>query len=162
MRAVIGVGANLGDRLAALEGAAERITRLPGVTSVHRSKLYETEPVGGPPQPPFLNGALLLELSSPVAPTQVVEWLLSIERDLGRQRGPERNGPRTIDLDLLWTDGPPSQDSSAIVPHPRLHERPFALAPLLDVVPDARDLAGVPYAEHLERLDRSGVRRLDA
>ena len=162
MRAVIGVGANLGDRLSAMETAADRIAKLPGVTSVHRSTRYETAPVGGPPQPPFLNGALLVELASPVAPTELVAWLLEIERDLGRERGPERNGPRTIDLDLLWTDGPPSDESSAIVPHPRLHERPFALVPLLDLVPDARDSAGVPYAEHLQRLDRAGVRRFDA
>lgn len=162
MRAVIGIGANLGDRLGSLDAAVEQVRRLPGVTSVHRSTLFETEPVGGPPQPPFLNGALLVEWASPVAPTAVVAWLLAIERDLGRVRGLERNGPRTIDLDLLWTDGPTSDEPSAIVPHPRLHQRPFALAPLVDVAPDARDPQGVPYAAHLEALDRSGIRRFDA
>jgi 2-amino-4-hydroxy-6-hydroxymethyldihydropteridine diphosphokinase len=159
MRAVIGVGANLGDRLGTIAAAAARLAELPGVTGVHRSPLYETTPVGGPPQPQFLNGAFLVELVSPVAPTAIVEWLLAIEQDLGRVRGPERNAPRTLDLDLLWTDGPPSDEPSAIVPHPRLHERPFALAPLVDIVPDARDPAGVPYAVHLAGLDRSGIRR---
>lgn len=162
MRVVIGVGANLGDRLATIDAAVQRLAKLPGVTSVHRSALFETDPVGGPPQPPFLNGAVLVELTSPVAPTTIVEWLLAIERDLGRVRGAVRNAPRTIDLDLLWTDGPPSDDPTAIVPHPRLHERPFALAPLVDVAPDARDPAGVLYAVHLEALDRSGIRRFDA
>jgi len=162
MRAVIGVGANLGDRLGTIEAAVDRVARLPGVTSVRRSALFETAPVGGPPQPQFLNGAMLVELASPVAPTAIVEWLLAIERDLGRVRGPERNAPRTIDLDLLWTDGPPSDQPSAIVPHPRLHERPFALAPLVDLVPGARDPTGVLYAAHLEHLDRSGIRRFDA
>lgn len=162
MRVVIGVGANLGDRLATIAAAVQRLSQLPGVTSVHRSALFETEPVGGPPQPPFLNGAVLVELVSPVAPATIVEWLLAIERDLGRVRGPVRNAPRTLDLDLLWTDGPPSDEPSAIVPHPRLHERPFALAPLVDVAPDARDPAGVLYAVHLQGLDRSGIRRFDA
>lgn len=161
MRAVIGVGANLGDRLGSIEAAVERVARLPGVRSVRRSVLFETEPVGGPPQPPFLNGAILVELTSPVAATTLVAWLLGIERDLGRVRGPERNAPRTLDLDLLWTDGPPSEDPAAIVPHPRLHERPFALAPLVDVAPDARDPVGVLYAVHLEALDRSGIRRFE-
>jgi 2-amino-4-hydroxy-6-hydroxymethyldihydropteridine diphosphokinase len=158
MRVVIGVGANLGDRWATIDRAVERLGALPHVTSYRCSRWYETEPVGGPPQPPFLNGAVLLELAKDVRADEIVRWLLDIEHSLGRVRGPERNAPRTIDLDLLWTDGPPSADPRAIVPHPRLHERPFALAPLLDVVPDARDSAGTPYAEHLGRLDRSGIR----
>lgn len=158
MRVVVGVGANLGDRAGTIGAAVERLARLPGVTSVHRSALFETEPVGGPPQPPFLNGAVLVVFAAPVPPTTLVDWLLGIERDLGRVRGSERNGPRTLDLDLLWTDGPPSDAPSAVVPHPRLHERPFALAPLVDVAPEARDPSGVRYAVHLGRLDQSGIR----
>ena len=162
MRAVIGVGANLGDRLSTLARAEACVRGLQGVTSVHRSRLYETVPVGGPPQPSFVNGALLVQFRAPVPATELVEWLLEIERTLGRVRGPERNGPRTIDLDLLWIDGMRSLASSALVPHPRLIERAFALAPLLDLVPEALDPQGVAYATHLDRLDRSGIRVLRA
>lgn len=161
MRVVIGIGANLGDRWATIDRAVARLAALPGVVSHKASRWFETEPVGGPPQGKFLNGAVLLDLERDVRPADIMRQLLAIEQVLGRVRGPERNAPRTIDLDLLWTDGPPSDDPSAIVPHPRLAERPFALAPLLDVLPDARDRSGIPYAEHLRRLDQSGIRPVD-
>jgi 2-amino-4-hydroxy-6-hydroxymethyldihydropteridine diphosphokinase len=160
MRVVIGVGANLGDRFATIDRAIAQLIALPEVVAHRVSRWFETEPVGGPPQGPFLNGAVLLELSRDIAASEIVRRLLEIERGLGRVRA-ERNGPRLIDLDLLWSDGPPSDDPSAVVPHPRLHERPFALAPLVDVLPDARDRAGIPYAEHLSRLDRSGIRPVE-
>jgi 2-amino-4-hydroxy-6-hydroxymethyldihydropteridine diphosphokinase len=161
MRVVIGVGANLGDRFATIDRAVAELAAMPEVRSHRRSRWFETAPVGGPPQPQFLNGAVLLELDRELSPVEIVRRLLAIEHTLGRVRGPERNTPRTIDLDLLWTDGPVSPDPSAVVPHPRLHERPFALAPLVDVLPDARDPSGIPYAEHLSRLDRSGIRPVD-
>lgn len=158
MRAVIGVGANLGDRRATIDAAIAKVTSLPGVRSHVVSSLWETDPVGGPPQPPFLNGAVLVEIEPPRSPRSLVSVLLAIEHELGRVRGPERNTPRTIDLDLLWTDGAPSDHPDALVPHPRLSERAFALAPLVELVPDARDRDGVRYADHLARVDRSGIR----
>jgi 2-amino-4-hydroxy-6-hydroxymethyldihydropteridine diphosphokinase len=161
MRVVIGVGANLGDRFATIDRAVSELAAMPEVRSHRRSQWFETAPVGGPPQPQFLNGAVLLELDRALSAGEIVRRLLAIEQTLGRVRGPERNSPRTIDLDLLWTDGPVSADPSAVVPHPRLHERPFALAPLVDVLPDARDPQGIPYAEHLSRLDRSGIRPVE-
>lgn len=161
MRVVIGVGANLGDRWATVDRAVASLAALPGVVSHRCSRWFQTAPVGGPPQPQFLNGAVLLELEREVPAAEIVRTLLAIERTLGRVRGPERNAPRTIDLDLLWTDGPVSTDPTALVPHPRLHERPFALAPLVDVLPEARDPAGVAYTEHLSRLDQSGIRPVD-
>jgi 2-amino-4-hydroxy-6-hydroxymethyldihydropteridine diphosphokinase len=161
MRIVVGVGANLGDRFATIGRAVERLASLPFVRTHRVSTWFETAPVGGPPQPPFINGAVLLEIDDAMTPSAVVRELLSIERALGRTRGDERNEPRVMDLDLLWTDGPPSRDPDAVVPHPRLHERPFALAPLVDLLPDARDAAGHRYADHLARLDRGGIRQLD-
>lgn len=158
MRAVIGVGGNLGDRFANIERAIEHLQRLPGVRSIKRSRWYETEPIG-PPQPMFLNGAVLLELDDLSAVT-LIDHLLTIERALGRVRN-HRNGPRTIDLDILWTDAPPSTDPRAVVPHPRLPERAFALAPLVDLVPEALDPQGIAYTDHLARLGMNGVREVE-
>lgn len=162
MIAVVGLGANLGDRHATLVAAVAKLRAIPAVERVIVSPLYETEPVGGPEgQPAYLNAAARLELPYVIAPVPFVSLLLAIEKALGRVRG-ARFGPRVIDLDLLWTDQGPSYETAAMVPHPRLHERPFALAPLVDLVPDARDADGVRYAEILARLDRGGIRRLDA
>jgi 2-amino-4-hydroxy-6-hydroxymethyldihydropteridine diphosphokinase len=158
--AVIGLGANLGDREATLRAAIDRLVALPGVVRSVVSSFYETAPVGGPPQGDFLNAAVRLEIEPPRSARSLVSALLAIEHEMGRVRG-ERFGPRTIDLDLLWVDGPPSMHPDAIVPHPRLHERTFALAPLLDVAPDAHAPDGTPYAAILERLGSSGVRRID-
>lgn len=158
MRVVIGIGGNLGDRWANVERAIERLAQLPGLVSLRRSRWFETDPVGGPEQPLFLNGAVLLELERDVEVVALVEQLLTIERELGRVRGAERNGPRVIDLDILWTDGAPSTEPRALVPHPRLTERAFALAPLVDLCPDARDPRGILYADHLARLGVVGIR----
>jgi len=103
---------------------------------VSRSRVYETEPVGGPPQPLYLNAAAALDFEG--EPLALLEALLALERDFGRVRG-VRNGPRTLDLDLLWIPGRSVAHERLVVPHPRLHERAFALAPLLDVAPDAAD-----------------------
>jgi 2-amino-4-hydroxy-6-hydroxymethyldihydropteridine diphosphokinase len=128
--AVVGFGANLADRLGALRAAAARLP------VVRRSRVYETAPVGGPPQPNYLNAAALVAFDG--EPMALLDRLLAIELELGRVRD-VKNGPRTIDLDLLWIDGQTMDDPRLVVPHPRLHERPFALAPLLDVAPGALD-----------------------
>ena len=159
MRAVVGVGGNLGDPTAQVRAAFDRLRALPGVIAFEASPLYETAPVGGPPQPRFVNAAALLTIEPARSPASLVSALLAIEQEMGRVRG-ERNGPRTIDLDLLWTDGPPSRRADAVVPHPRLHERPFALVPLLDLVPDATAPDGTRYRELLAKLDRSDVVRI--
>jgi 2-amino-4-hydroxy-6-hydroxymethyldihydropteridine diphosphokinase len=126
-RAYVGVGANLGDREATIRAA---ITALPGLVAV--SELRETEPVGVVDQPPFLNGAVALETD--LEASELLETLLAIERELGRERR-ERWGPRTIDLDLLLYGGETIAEPGLTVPHPRLHERRFALEPLLDLDP---------------------------
>ena len=134
MLVVIALGANLGDRLASLRTAAARIAEL-GVVRA-RSTVYETEPVGGPPQPRYLNAALALETA--LAPDALMERLLAIESSMGRVRA-EKNGPRAIDLDVLWIEGVATKSESLEAPHPRLEERAFALGPLVEVAPDARD-----------------------
>jgi 2-amino-4-hydroxy-6-hydroxymethyldihydropteridine diphosphokinase len=138
LRAVVGLGANLGDRLGALRAAAARLP------VVRRSRVYETAPVGGPPQPHYLNAAALVAFDG--EPLALLDRLLAIEHELGRIRN-VKNGPRTIDLDLLWIDGRVIDEQRLVVPHPRLHERAFALAPLLDVAPGAVDpKTGAAYA----------------
>ena len=127
-RAYVGVGANLGDREATIRTALDA---LPGVVAV--SALRETDPVGVADQPPFLNGAAALETE--LAARELLETLLAVERELGRERG-ERWGPRTIDLDLLLYGNETIDEPGLTVPHPRLHERRFALEPLVDLDPE--------------------------
>jgi 2-amino-4-hydroxy-6-hydroxymethyldihydropteridine diphosphokinase len=134
IRAVVGLGANLGDPLSAMRAA---VTRLAEVAVVRKtSSVYRTAPVGGPPQPDYLNAAVLLDYGG--EPGALLSELLAIEATLGRVRG-ERNGPRTIDLDVLWIEGVAIESAALTVPHPRLRERAFAVVPMLEVVPDAVD-----------------------
>jgi 2-amino-4-hydroxy-6-hydroxymethyldihydropteridine diphosphokinase len=140
-RAVVGIGANLGDRLATMREAARRIDGAAPVRA--RSRVYETAPVGGPAQPPFLNAAVLVTFAGD--PIALLDGLLAIEASLGRVRR-ERWGPRVIDLDVLWIEGLTVDLPRLAVPHPRLRERAFAVRPLLDVAPDARDpRSATPY-----------------
>jgi 2-amino-4-hydroxy-6-hydroxymethyldihydropteridine diphosphokinase len=130
MKAYIGIGANLGDREAAIAAAIAAL----GDDVVAVSQLRQTEPWGYAEQPPFLNGAILLETELP--PRALLERLLAVEQELGRTREGPRYGPRTIDLDLLLYEGAAVDEPGLQVPHPRLHERAFALEPLLDLDPD--------------------------
>ena len=123
--AYVGLGSNLGDREATIRAA---IAALPGVFAV--SELRETDPVGFADQPKFLNGAVALETE--LSPRELLQRLLSVEGELGRERR-ERWGPRTIDLDLLLYGGDTVDEPGLTVPHPRLHERRFALEPLAEL-----------------------------
>jgi len=158
-RVVIGLGSNLGDRAANIDAAITALRAYRDLHVLRRSPLYETPPAGGPPQPDYLNAAVLIVTDADGR--ELLERLLGIERALGRIRpDPVRWGPRTIDLDLLWIEGEAISEPDLDVPHPRLHERVFALRPLLDVAPDARDfstgqeLASLPAAsEPIKRFD---------
>ena len=139
LRAAIALGGNLGDRERHLREARDAIAALDEVRLVASSRLYDTEPLllpGAEPQPRYLNAAIAIDTS--LAPLALLDALLSIEQQLGRVRR-ERWGARTIDLDLLWAeeDGAPiTLDTPRLtLPHPRLSQRAFALAPLLDVLP---------------------------
>jgi len=131
LRAVVGLGANLGDRLATMRAALEALRDYARVAAT--SRVYATAPVG-PPQPEYLNAAALVEWDD--SAESLLDVLLAVEARLGRVRR-ERNGPRTIDLDVLWIEGLAIETERLTVPHPRLAERAFALVPMLDVVPDA-------------------------
>ena len=137
---MVGIGSNLGDRLGYLEFAVRKLAELTVV--VARSRTYETAPWGDVPQGPYLNAAVLVDWTK--GPHALLDALLCIERDAGRVRD-VRFGPRTLDLDLLWMEGIREVSEGLEVPHPRLHERAFALWPLLDVAPFARDVHGKAY-----------------
>jgi 2-amino-4-hydroxy-6-hydroxymethyldihydropteridine diphosphokinase len=131
---LIGLGANLGNRQAALLSAAEEMRRHPAISSVVLSPLFETPPAGGPVgQPPYLNAAIRAETALP--PLELLELLQRIETNLGRRRE-ERWGPRTIDLDLLLYEQVVLDTADLVIPHPRMAWRRFVLAPAACVAGD--------------------------
>ena len=139
-RAFIGLGTNLGDRAANYRQAIQRIGQLPETRIVRHSSIYETEPVGDI-EGVFLNG--VVELETEMAVEVLMRRLLAIERVMGRKRrgGRKPSGlrrryrPRTIDLDLLFFDKEIIHTAPLTVPHPRLHERRFVLAPMAELAP---------------------------
>jgi len=146
VRAYVGVGANLGDRRATIERAVDLLRAAPGVEVLAVSTLRETDPVGFEEQPRFLNGAV--ELETTLGPRALLDLLLGVERDLGRTREGPRFGPRAIDLDLLVYGDEHVDEPGLTVPHPRLHERRFALEPLAELAPELE----LPGRGPVERL----------
>ncbi len=128
-RAFLGLGSNLGDRQALLRHA---VAGLPDVVGI--SAVYETDPVGGPPgQPPYLN--IVVELCTTRAPRTLLELGQRLEEEAGRVRA-GRWGPRTLDVDVLLVGDERVDDPDLVVPHPRMNERRFVLAPLADLAPE--------------------------
>jgi 2-amino-4-hydroxy-6-hydroxymethyldihydropteridine diphosphokinase len=160
----LGLGANLGDRLAMLNLALRRLGELMAVRRV--SPLYETAPVGYAAQPDFLN--LALEARTQLAPRAVLRHIKAIERALGRPAAlPRRFGPRCIDIDLLFYDGLILRETDCPdgldlrLPHPRAHERAFVLVPLADIAPRLlHPELGETIAALRARVDDAGVRRV--
>jgi len=144
-RAYVGIGANLGDREAVIRRAAELI----GASRL--STIRETEPWGYADQPHFLNAVAELETDLP--PRALLDRLLEVERELGRTRSEPRFGPRTIDLDLLLYGRETVNEPGLRVPHPRLHERRFALEPLAELDPGLEVPGRGPVAALLAALD---------
>jgi 2-amino-4-hydroxy-6-hydroxymethyldihydropteridine diphosphokinase len=132
-RAYVGLGANLGPREVTLLRAVDLLAAEDRIEVLELSELRETAPVGVVDQPEFLNGALAVETS--LAPRELLDVLLRVERELGRVRD-QRWGPRTIDLDLLVYGDETVDEPGLRVPHPRLHERRFALEPLAELEPE--------------------------
>ncbi len=130
----------------------------PGLNAVAVSAVFETVPVGGPPQPDYLNAVLIG--TSGLRANAILRLCQATERDLGRVRA-ERWGPRTLDVDLIACDDEVSADPELTLPHPRAHERAFVLAPWLDADPRAHLVGYGPVADLLDGLDMTGVTRLD-
>ena len=126
----LGIGSNLGDREARLQGAVDGLAATPGVTVVAVSPVYETAPVGGPPQPDYLNAVVAVDTA--LSPRDLLGVAQRLERDADRVRL-ERWGPRTLDIDVLLVGDEETHDDDLEVPHPRLAERGFVLAPLADL-----------------------------
>lgn len=138
-RSFLGLGSNLGDRAALLREAVASLEHV-----VACSPVYETDPVGGPEQGAFLN--LVVELDSPLGARALLEECRRLEAAADRVRI-ERWGPRTLDVDVLWVDGEVVDEPDLQVPHPRLFERRFVLAPLADLAPELVDPAVLAAAE---------------
>lgn len=134
--AYLGLGSNLGNRMAFLRSGRDTLVSQPGINLVKASGIYETEAVGGPPDNPlFLN--TVLEITTGLAPQELLDACLSVEDEFGRSR-PVRWAPRTLDIDILFYEDLVVCEEALIIPHPRLHERAFVLAPLLEIAPDFR------------------------
>lgn len=151
--AYIALGSNLGDPRRQLLDAMDALARLPATQLLRRSRLYRTPPWGVLEQPPFINAAALLDTG--LAPHDLLDALLAIERRAGRVRA-ERNGPRTLDLDLLHMEGVQLDDERLTLPHPRIAERAFVLLPLADLAPDLLLPGQGRVAELLAAADTQG------
>jgi 2-amino-4-hydroxy-6-hydroxymethyldihydropteridine diphosphokinase len=151
--AAVALGSNLGDREQHLKRAQALLEKTPGVVLLRRSAWHETEPVGGPEgQGPYLNGAALLETT--LGAEELLAALHAIEDRLGRDRASEGpDGARTLDLDLLWFGDEVCDTDALRLPHPRMEERLFVLAPLAEVAPDhSLPGCGRTVRERLEEL----------
>jgi 2-amino-4-hydroxy-6-hydroxymethyldihydropteridine diphosphokinase len=134
MRAFIGLGSNLGDREEHLRQAVRALDATPGIEVKQVSSVYETEPVGGPSQPDYLNA--VVEIDTQLGPRAIFEACMTIEHALGRDRNSEEHwGPRPIDLDLLTIGDLVISDPDLEIPHPRLAERAFVLVPFSEIAP---------------------------
>lgn len=155
--AYVSIGTNLGDRAAQLDFAVRAIGALPGTRVDALSPIFETDPVGPPPQDAYLNA--VVRVATEQAPRALLDALLAIERDAGRERG-ARNAARTLDLDLLLYGDEIVDEPGLVVPHPRLVERAFILEPLAALAPDVvHPRVGESIASLAERVrDPRGVR----
>lgn len=154
-RYAVALGSNQGERLDNLIAAVEAMRQFSAVEAV--SSLYETEPVGGPEQDPFLNAVVMLDC--PLAPLDLLDRLQKIELDQGRTRT-VKWGPRTLDLDIVAADGLGHSDDRLTIPHALAGERAFVLVPLVEIWPDAMVGDGVTAASALQGLNRTGIDRL--
>lgn len=132
VRALIGLGANLGQARETIERALEGLSNTPGIESLIVAPLYGSDPVDAQ-GPTFVN--TVAQIQTTLAPLALLDALQALEQAHGRER-PFRNAPRTLDLDLLWYEGVTMETPRLTLPHPRMHERAFVLKPLSDLVPE--------------------------
>lgn len=155
-QALLGLGANLGDRKAALLAAVQALGALPKTQVLAVSALYETAPWGYTDQPDFLNAAVRIETS--LSPHALLGACLGIEAHAGRRRS-FANAPRPLDVDVLMVEGVRSDCPELLLPHPRMHERAFVLVPVCDVCPDGV-FDGVDLAALRDAVECTDVRKI--
>lgn len=157
MKSYLGLGSNLGDRLETLKVAVSLLDAVDGAHVTRSSRVYETDPIGGPEgQPAFLNAVVEVETS--LDARALLEACLGVERKMGRVRS-ERWGPRNIDVDLLTFGHERIDEEDLTVPHPLMHERLFVLAPLLELDADPSLPGGRSVMTmRLDHVDVSGAR----
>ena len=152
--AAVALGSNITPRRRHLSEACSRIASLEGCRIVDRSFIYETDPVGGPPQAMYLNAALVLRTGR--TPENLLDALLRIEVEMGRVRS-ARNAPRIIDLDIIFYGDISLEAPGIEIPHPRFRERGFVLLPLRDIIPGFPDpKTGKTVSELLEDWRKTG------
>ena len=147
-RAYLGLGSNLGDRLAHLQAAVDGLAGTPGIEVAAVSPVYETRPVGGPPQGHYLNAVVALHTD--LTPRDLLNIAQRLETREHRVRA-ERWGPRTLDVDVLLVGDEVVEEPDLVVPHPRLSERAFVLVPLSDLAPEWA--ASMPTDRASDRAD---------
>jgi 2-amino-4-hydroxy-6-hydroxymethyldihydropteridine diphosphokinase len=155
--ALIGLGSNLGDKSANIERAVALLTAGDEVRLIARSRLYRTPPWGKTDQDWFVNACI--GVATKLTPRELLARCQAVERDLGRIRG-ERWGPRVIDVDILAYRDVTLADPDLVIPHPRIAERVFVLAPLADIAPGLM-IDGQSIAERLVDMERAGVVPID-
>ena len=161
MRGFVGLGSNVGDRLANLRAARDRLAATEGIAVVAASSAYETEPQGEVrDQPDFLNACL--EIATGLGPEELLDACKAVERSLGRAAGGPRHGPRTIDVDLLLLGDLVHRSERLALPHPEVTARRFVLAPLVELdprltLPDGTRLADALRAVEGQRVERIGA-----
>jgi 2-amino-4-hydroxy-6-hydroxymethyldihydropteridine diphosphokinase len=153
--AFVGLGSNLDDPRAQLESALRALAHLPRTQAIARSRLYRTAPWGGVDQPDFVNA--VAHLDTALGARELMRALLGIERDAGRVRGTQRYGPRVLDLDLLVYGSDRIDEAGLVVPHPRLAERAFVLAPLHEIAPDLEIPGQGRVADLLAGVDATDI-----
>ncbi|NEQ42685.1 MAG: 2-amino-4-hydroxy-6-hydroxymethyldihydropteridine diphosphokinase [Leptolyngbya sp. SIOISBB] len=157
-RCAIALGSNLGDSLAILRGAIATLDQHSNVAVTQVSSVYQTAPVGGPPQPDILNACALLK--SDLSPESLLRLLLLVETEFGRVRR-ERWGARLLDLDLLLVGEQQLKTPILELPHPRMWERAFVLVPLAEIAPQwCNPLSGQAIADIRATLSDDGITRL--
>jgi 2-amino-4-hydroxy-6-hydroxymethyldihydropteridine diphosphokinase len=155
--AYIALGSNMGNKGQTLRDALDMMRRTDGITLKRVSSFMDTQPVGGPAdQPAYLNG--VAEIDTSLTPQELLAALQSIEASLGRDRSHElRWGPRTCDLDIIYYDDEVLDTPELTIPHPRMHERVFVLAPLESIAPQIRHpLNFMTPGEMLQKLEMEG------
>ncbi|MFN0313801.1 MAG: 2-amino-4-hydroxy-6-hydroxymethyldihydropteridine diphosphokinase [Burkholderiales bacterium] len=155
----VGLGGNVGDVLKRIPQAIAELSEIPRTCLLAKSSLYRTVPVGIENQPDFVNA--VAKLRTDLSAKELLAELQLMERRHGRVRR-EKNGPRTLDLDLLVYDGLVSTDPSMMIPHPRMHERAFVLLPLSEIAPESVIPGHGPIGALLAKLPAQGVTRLHA